>query len=128
MDGLQVDRAVELMFKYKERVQRWESKQKEQDDFEAYYLDKMDAGLYTLQVGRERDREGKRRMALQNVVYVLGEVCVHMNSARMRAIKLLKMKSGEERLTKHLIPILAEYQENLGESADTVRNHIEIRK
>lgn len=44
-----------------------------------------------------------------------------MNSARMRAIKLLKMKSGEERLSKHLIPILAEYQENLGEGADTVR-------
>lgn len=41
---------MELLLKYRERVQRWENKQKEEEDVEVYYLDKMDAGLYTLQV------------------------------------------------------------------------------
>ncbi|GMT28327.1 hypothetical protein PFISCL1PPCAC_19624 [Pristionchus fissidentatus] len=105
-----VDRAVELLLKYRDRVQKWESKQGEVEDPELFYLDKMDAGLYTL----------------QNTVLVLSEVCVHMNSARIRAIKLLKMKSGEERLTKHLVPTLAEYQENLGEDADTERDRVDL--
>ena len=36
----------------------------------------------------------------------------------------MKMKTGEERLGKHLVPILAEYGENLGEEAETEKKRI----
>ena len=46
-----MDRAVELLLKYRERVAKWERKQPQPpEDAEMYHIDKMDAGLYTLQV------------------------------------------------------------------------------
>ncbi|CAJ0576127.1 unnamed protein product, partial [Mesorhabditis spiculigera] len=73
------------------------------------YLDRLDGGLYTL----------------QNVTLLLSDICVQLNSARQRAIKLFSMKVRQEKLSAHFIPILSEYAENLGETADEERRRID---
>uniref|UniRef100_A0A914RCI6 Beta-catenin-like protein 1 N-terminal domain-containing protein n=1 Tax=Parascaris equorum TaxID=6256 RepID=A0A914RCI6_PAREQ len=85
-DYEKVDRAVELLLKYKERVDRFDARQASRSDssklsdeeLELQYLDRLDAGLYTLQ-----------RIAL-----ILADVCANANPlCRARANRLLHMRT-----------------------------------
>lgn len=60
------------------------------DEIEQLYLDKLDAGLYTL----------------QRIVLILADICSNaMPSCRNRAIKLFQMRTGNGKLSKHLVPV-----------------------
>ncbi|CAJ0561095.1 unnamed protein product, partial [Mesorhabditis spiculigera] len=113
-----VDRAVELFLKYRGKVDKFIQRQNKENTTPAdkgdgdkmrEYLDRLDGGLYTL----------------QNVTLLLSDICVQLNSARQRAIKLFSMKVRQEKLSAHFIPILSEYAENLGETADEERRRID---
>ncbi|CAJ0955018.1 unnamed protein product, partial [Mesorhabditis belari] len=112
-----MDRAVELFLKYRERVDKFLARRKreqanseEEIDNDREYFDLLDGGLYTL----------------QNITLLLADICAHTNSARQRAIKLFNMKTKQEILSKHLIPVLSKYAENLGEQADEERNRVDL--
>lgn len=113
-----VDRAVELVLKYRERVNRFDSKHgpdKEgglsDEKLEAFYVDRLDAGLYTL----------------QRIVLILGDVCANgAPGCRARAIKLFQMRTGNGKLSRHLIPVLEEYELNLGAEADEERKRARL--
>uniref|UniRef100_F1L3Q7 Beta-catenin-like protein 1 n=1 Tax=Ascaris suum TaxID=6253 RepID=F1L3Q7_ASCSU len=114
-----VDRAVELLLKYKERVDRFDARQASRSDssklsdeeLELQYLDRLDAGLYTLQ-----------RIAL-----ILADVCANANPlCRARANRLLHMRTGSSRINKHLIPILEEYDINLAAEAEEERKRTRL--
>ncbi|CAI4230042.1 unnamed protein product [Auanema sp. JU1783] len=101
-----VDRAVELFQKYRAKVSKFERKQSsnqdsEDEDVDRKYLDKLDAGLYTL----------------QNIALILLDVCVSSPSACYRTQKLFNMKLKVDRLSKVLLPVVVEYQSNLGDDA-----------
>jgi len=108
-----IDRLVELLLKYRERVDRFETRRakrrltepsgEEEEDGDRDYLDKLDAGLYTL----------------QRVCLVLADCCLHISSCHQRAVKLLTMKGAD--IKKQLAPIIEEYGENLGEEAQEER-------
>ncbi|VDK79509.1 unnamed protein product [Litomosoides sigmodontis] len=109
-----VDRAIELVLKYQERVDRFDARRVNltqnnklsDDEIEQLYLDKLDAGLYTL----------------QRIVLILADVCSNaMPGCRNRAVKLFQMRTGNGKLTKHLVPVLEEYEINLGAEADEER-------
>ncbi|CAG9536204.1 unnamed protein product [Cercopithifilaria johnstoni] len=109
-----VDRAVELVLKYQERVDRFDTRQANlmqnsklsDDEIEQLYLDKLDAGLYTL----------------QRIILILADICSNaMPGCRNRAVKLLQMRTGNGKLSKHLVPVLEEYEINLGAEADEER-------
>ncbi|VDO87450.1 unnamed protein product [Haemonchus placei] len=74
------------------------------------YLDRLDAGLYTL----------------QNLSLILADVCAHTSSARHRASKLFSMKMKQEKITKILLPLLTEYQANIGEGGDDERRRVDL--
>ncbi|VDM98064.1 unnamed protein product [Thelazia callipaeda] len=111
-----VDRAIELVLKYQERVDRFEacqaskmSRKQSDEEIELLYLDKLDAGLYTLQ-----------RIAL-----IIADVCVNATSGcRNRALKLLQMRTGNAKISKYIVPILEDYEINLGAEADEERKRI----
>ncbi|VDK61599.1 unnamed protein product [Onchocerca ochengi] len=112
-----VDRAVELVLKYQDRVDRFDARQANlaqnnklsDDEIEQLYLDKLDAGLYTL----------------QRTVLILADVCSNAGpGCRNRAVKLFQMRTGNGKLCKHLVPILEEYEINLGAEADEERKRI----
>lgn len=64
------------------------------DEIEQLYLDKLDAGLYTL----------------QRIVLILADICSNaMPGCRNRAIKLFQMRTGNGKLTKHLVPVCFVY-------------------
>nr|CTP81874.1 Bm5045 [Brugia malayi] len=109
-----VDRAVELVLKYQERVDRFDARQVNltqnsklsDDEIEQLYLDKLDAGLYTL----------------QRIILILADICSSaMPGCRNRAVKLFQMRTGNGKLSKHLVPVLEEYEINLGAEADEER-------
>ncbi|KAK6106480.1 Catenin-beta-like Arm-motif containing nuclear family protein [Brugia pahangi] len=109
-----VDRAVELVLKYQERVDRFDARQANltqnsklsDDEIEQLYLDKLDAGLYTL----------------QRIILILADICSSaMPGCRNRAVKLFQMRTGNGKLSKHLVPVLEEYEINLGAEADEER-------
>lgn len=99
-DHMKIDRLIELHFRYQERVQRFEKeKKKKEEDEDELYLQKLDAGLFTLQI----------------VDRILADVCVSGPATiRERASKLLAMKAGNLNNVK---TIMKEYMENLGEEA-----------
>uniref|UniRef100_A0A0R3RZL6 Beta-catenin-like protein 1 n=1 Tax=Elaeophora elaphi TaxID=1147741 RepID=A0A0R3RZL6_9BILA len=112
-----VDRAVELVLKYQERVDRFDARQANlaqnsklsDDEIEQLYLDKLDAGLYTL----------------QRIILILADICSNaMPGCRNRAVKLFQMRTGNGKLTKHLVPVLEEYEINLGAEADEERRRV----
>uniref|UniRef100_A0A1I7W6I2 Beta-catenin-like protein 1 n=1 Tax=Heterorhabditis bacteriophora TaxID=37862 RepID=A0A1I7W6I2_HETBA len=111
-----IDRAVELFIKYREKVNKFEAKRARNpdssvdEDVDREYMDKLDAGLYTL----------------QNIGLVIADVCAHTNSARLRAAKLFSMKMKQDKISKVLLPLLTEYQANLGDSAEDERRRIDI--
>lgn len=83
---------------FRERVDRFDARQASRSDssklsdeeLELQYLDRLDAGLYTLQ-----------RIAL-----ILADVCANANPlCRARANRLLHMRTGSSRINKHLIPV-----------------------
>ena len=79
----------------RERVDRYESRHAgrtglSDEELEQLYLDRLDAGLYTL----------------QRIVLVIADVCVNGSSVcRARATKLLQMRKGDGKLGRHLIPV-----------------------
>ncbi|KAJ1346628.1 hypothetical protein KIN20_001493 [Parelaphostrongylus tenuis] len=85
-----VDRAIELFIKYKEKLAKFEAKRGRREDgsvdedVDREYLDRLDAGLYTL----------------QNLSLILADVCTHTSSARHRASKLFSMKMKQEKISK----------------------------
>uniref|UniRef100_A0A914XS68 Beta-catenin-like protein 1 n=1 Tax=Plectus sambesii TaxID=2011161 RepID=A0A914XS68_9BILA len=101
-DHAKVDRLVELHFKYSERVRKVQAKQKPAltpAAADQQYVDKLDGGLFTLQL----------------VALVLAEVCINgAHSCRDRASKLLNMKGGSLNQVKD---VLIEYMDNLGPEA-----------
>ncbi|VDK54181.1 unnamed protein product [Anisakis simplex] len=114
-----VDRALELLLKYKERVDRFDSREAKRSDasklsdqqLEQQYLDRMESGLYTLQ-----------RIAL-----ILADVCVNATpQCRLRANRLLQMRTGSSKINKLLIPILEEYDINLAAEADEERKRTRL--
>ncbi|KHN88155.1 Beta-catenin-like protein 1 [Toxocara canis] len=114
-----VDRAVELLLKYKERMDRFDARQASRcnssklsdEQIEQQYLDRLDAGLYTLQ-----------RIAL-----ILADVCANANpQCRARANRLLQMRAGSAKINKYLIPILEEYDINLAAEADEERKRTRL--
>jgi len=112
-DHEKVDRLVELLLKYRERIDRFEARRARQRasgkavevDAESDQLEKLDAGLFTL----------------QRVCLVLADVCSDATgySCRQRAVKLLTMKGTD--IKKQLAPVIEEYGENLGEDAKDER-------
>ena len=69
--------------KYKEKVAKWEAKEgKRITDPDMHYIDKLDSGLYTLQVFPSLLL--RLILSSQNIVIVLVDVCVEMPSARAR--------------------------------------------
>ncbi|XGW22845.1 hypothetical protein V3C99_005235 [Haemonchus contortus] len=112
-----VDRAIELFIKYKEKLAKFEAKRSrkedssvDEEDVDRDYLDRLDAGLYTL----------------QNLSLILADVCAHTSSARHRASKLFSMKMKQEKITKILLPLLTEYQANIGEGGDDERRRVDL--
>ena len=60
------------------------------EEMEQLYVDRLDAGLYTL----------------QRIVLILADVCVNGSSVcRARAMKLFQMRTGNNKLSRHLIPV-----------------------
>ncbi|VDN56641.1 unnamed protein product [Dracunculus medinensis] len=109
-----VDRAVELVLKYRERVDRFDARKAQsnsEEDSNNLYLDRLDAGLYTL----------------QRIVLVLADVSVNgSSSCRNRAIKLFQMRTGNGKLSRHLIPVLEEYETNLAAEADVEKKRTRL--
>ncbi|VDO66241.1 unnamed protein product [Heligmosomoides polygyrus] len=113
-----VDRAVELFIKYREKLAKYEAKRVrkedssvDEEDLDMFrdYLDRLDAGLYTL----------------QNLALILADVCANTSSARHRASKLFSMKLKQEKIMKILMPLLSEYQANIGEGGDDERRRVD---
>lgn len=111
-----VDRAVELFIKYREKLAKYEAKRVrkedssvDEEDVDRDYLDRLDAGLYTL----------------QNLALILADVCANTSSARHRASKLFSMKLKQEKIMKILMPLLSEYQANIGEGGDDERRRVD---
>lgn len=111
-----VDRGIELFIKYKEKLAKFEMKRGRREDgsvdedVDREYLDRLDAGLYTL----------------QNLSLILADVCTHTSSARHRASKLFSMKMKQEKISKVLLPLLTEYQTNLGDGGDDERRRVDL--
>ncbi|MFH4977245.1 hypothetical protein AB6A40_003954 [Gnathostoma spinigerum] len=114
-----IDRAVELLLKYQERVDHFDTRRAKKmsaanltdEELEQQYIDRLDAGLYTL----------------QRVVLILADVCANgIPACRERTMKLLQMRTGNGKLSKHLIPILEEYELNLGAEADEERKRTRL--
>ncbi|VDD95331.1 unnamed protein product [Enterobius vermicularis] len=101
-----VDRAVELVLKYQERVKKYDSRKNVKSDLndeeiEQLYIDRLDAGLYTL----------------QRIVLILADVCVNGSSVcRTRALKFGSI----------LLQILEEYEINLGAEAEEERKRVRL--
>lgn len=78
---------------FSERVDRFDARKAQsnsEEDSNNLYLDRLDAGLYTL----------------QRIVLVLADVSVNgSSSCRNRAIKLFQMRTGNGKLSRHLIPV-----------------------
>ncbi|VDM08731.1 unnamed protein product [Wuchereria bancrofti] len=100
--------------KVDQRVDRFDARQANltqnnklsDDEIEQLYLDKLDAGLYTL----------------QRIILILADICSSaMLGCRNRAVKLFQMRTGNGKLSKHLVPVLEEYEINLGAEADEER-------
>uniref|UniRef100_A0A0N5ASZ8 Beta-catenin-like protein 1 n=1 Tax=Syphacia muris TaxID=451379 RepID=A0A0N5ASZ8_9BILA len=111
-----VDRAVELVLKYQERIKRYDSKRDVKssltdEELDQLYIDRLDAGLYTL----------------QRIVLVLADVCANGSSVcRARAMKLFQMRTGNNKFSRHLIPVLEEYEINLGAEAEEERKRTRL--
>ncbi|EPB67614.1 hypothetical protein ANCCEY_13298 [Ancylostoma ceylanicum] len=111
-----VDRAIELFIKYREKLAKFEAKRARKEDssvdedVDREYLDRLDAGLYTL----------------QNLSLVLADVCAHTSSARHRASKLFSMKMRQDKISKVLLPLLTEYQANIGDGGDEERRRVDL--
>lgn len=84
---------------FRQRVDRFDVRQTNltqnnklsDDEIEQLYLDKLDAGLYTL----------------QRISLILADICCNaIPGSRNRAIKLLQMRTGNGKLSKHLVPVL----------------------
>lgn len=113
-----IDRAVEIFIKYRERVAKFEAKQQrskakgesDDEDIDRTYLDRLDAGLYVL----------------QHVSLVLMDVCAHTHTALMRTSKLFSMKLKQDKVSKVLLPIVTEFQQNLAEEAESERRRIDL--
>ncbi|ETN75338.1 Eukaryotic hypothetical protein [Necator americanus] len=111
-----IDRAIELFIKYREKLAKFEAKRARREDssvdedVDRDYLDRLDAGLYTL----------------QNLSLILADVCAHTSSARHRASKLFSMKMKQEKVSKVLLPLLTEYQANVGDGGDEERRRIDL--
>ncbi|KAK6028891.1 Eukaryotic hypothetical protein, partial [Ostertagia ostertagi] len=119
-----IDRAIELFIKYKEKLTKFEAKRSrkedssvDEEDVDRDYLDRLDAGLYSVDAGL---------YTLQNLSLILADVCAHTSSARHRASKLFSMKMKQEKITKILLPLLTEYQANIGEGGDDERRRIDL--
>lgn len=83
---------------FRERVDRFDVRHSSRiqgsklsdEEMEQLYLDRLDAGLYTL----------------QRVTLVLADVCANGSSGcRNRAVKLFQMRTGNGKLTRHLTPV-----------------------
>lgn len=113
-----VDRAVELVLKYQERVDKFDARHGlanannlSDEQMEQHYIDRLDAGLYTL----------------QRIVLVLADVCANATSScRSRAIRLFQMRTGNGKLSRHLFSVLEEYEVNLGAEADEERKRTRL--
>ncbi|TKR95884.1 hypothetical protein L596_009994 [Steinernema carpocapsae] len=108
-----VDRAIELYLKYHRRLVSWERKNTgrpstSQDDDEEFYVQRMDAGLYTLQLASQ----------------ILAEVCVGANACLKRASKLLRMKTKNGNVLDHLKPVLEGLIAHLAEEAHEERTRV----
>ncbi|WKX89323.1 hypothetical protein Q1695_008737 [Nippostrongylus brasiliensis] len=111
-----VDRAIELFIKYREKLAKFEAKRArkedssvDEEDVDRDYLDRLDAGLYTL----------------QNLSLILADVCAHTSSAKHRASKLFSMKLKQDKILKILLPLLTEYQANIGEGGDEEKRRVD---
>ncbi|KAK0423234.1 hypothetical protein QR680_008041 [Steinernema hermaphroditum] len=103
-----VDRAIELILKYQHRLRSFEkrnaqgpSTSQEDEDEDEKYIQRLDAGLYTLQL----------------VSLILTDVCVGSHVCLSRAEKVFRMKTKNGNVLAHLGPVLEDYIEHLGEEA-----------
>lgn len=103
-EHVKVDRLIELHFRYLELVRRFSIEHPikpdaDDDEKDAYYMDKLDAGLFTLQL----------------IDLIIADICVNGRpSIRSKVVKLLSMKAGDFVAIKN---VLNEYIDNLGPSA-----------
>jgi len=108
-----IDRAIELLLKYSERVRKFTAKLERKElqlDPEEFYIEKLNNGLYVLE-----------RIAL-----FFADVCVNGPlGCRDRATKIFKMKLKNPSLSEQLEPILREFHANLGPEADSQKQRAE---
>jgi len=109
-DYAKLERLLELHFKYLQKVQSWERERRDSRnspsadfDEDENYLDKLDVGLFTLQL----------------VDYILGELLTadleSTAGIQERVQKIMGLRNGSQKV---IGSILKEYAENMGETEE----------
>uniref|UniRef100_A0A6M2DJ01 Beta-catenin-like protein 1 n=1 Tax=Xenopsylla cheopis TaxID=163159 RepID=A0A6M2DJ01_XENCH len=105
-DHEKVDRLLELHFKYLDKVEEIDSvieqqRTKDNDDDDAIYMQRLSAGLFTLQL----------------VDYIILEVCSSgASSIKVRVMQILSQRGASVKTIRH---VMREYAGNLGDAGSS---------